>query len=77
MSDIKSKRITIDPEVCHGKPTIRGSRLMVATILELLASGMTAAEILADYPALEMEDITACLEYAAQLANFQTITLAA
>jgi len=77
MSDVKSKRITIDPEVCHGKPTIRGSRLMVATILELLASGMTAVEILADYPALEMEDITACLEYAAQLANFQTITLAA
>lgn len=77
MSEIISKRITIDPEVCHGKPTLRGSRLMVVTILELLASGMTADEIITDYPALEMEDITACLEYAAQLANFQTITLAA
>jgi uncharacterized protein (DUF433 family) len=77
MTNERSKRITIDPEVCHGKPTIRGSRLMVATILELLASGMSAEEILADYPALEMEDILACLDYAARLATFQTVTLAA
>ena len=71
------QRITIDPEVCHGKPTIRGSRLMVTTILELMAGGMTTAEILSDYPALEMADILACLDYAAQLAKFQTIPLAA
>ncbi|MCF8246047.1 MAG: DUF433 domain-containing protein [Saprospiraceae bacterium] len=71
------KRITIDPEICHGKPTVRGSRLMVATILELMASDMTVDEILADYPALEVADIKACLQYAAMLAKFQSIPLAA
>ncbi len=71
------KRITIDPEVCHGKPTIRGSRLMVTTILELFASNMTVEEILADYPALEREDIQACLHFAAMLAKFQSIPFAA
>jgi len=71
------KRITIDPTVCHGKPTVRGSRLMVTTILELLASDMTMEEILADYPSLEREDIQACLQYAALLAKFQSIPLAA
>lgn len=71
------KRITIDPEICHGKPTVRGSRLMVATILELMASDMTVDEILADYPALEIADIKACLQYAAMLAKFQSIPLAA
>lgn len=70
-------RITVNPEVCHGKPTIRGSRLLVTTILELLASGMTNAEILEDYPNLETEDIQACLEYAVQLAHFRTEPLAA
>lgn len=71
------KRITIDPEVCHGKPTVRGSRLMVATVLELMASDMTVEEILADYPALEVADIKACLQYAAMLAKFHSIPLAA
>ncbi len=71
------KRITIDPEVCHGKPTVRGSRLMVATVLELMASDMTVDEILVDYPALEVADIKACLQYAAMLAKFQSIPLAA
>ncbi|MBK9017745.1 MAG: DUF433 domain-containing protein [Saprospiraceae bacterium] len=71
------KRITIDPEVCHGKPTVRGSRLMVATVLELMASDMTVDEILADYPALELADIKACLQYAAMLAKFQSIPLEA
>lgn len=77
MNNEWNKRITVDPEVCHGKPTVRGSRLMVTTILELLASGMTTEEILDDYPALEMADILACLEYAAQLANFQAVPRAA
>lgn len=70
-------RITVNPEICHGKPTIRGSRLLVTTILELLASGMTPAEILEDYQNLETEDIQACLEYAVQLAHFRTEPLAA
>ena len=47
------KRITIDTAICHGKPTIRSSRIMVKTILELLASGMTNQEILDDYPKLD------------------------
>ncbi|WP_199563239.1 DUF433 domain-containing protein [Runella aurantiaca] len=71
------ERITIDPSICHGKPTIRRSRLLVATVLELLASGMTQSEILEDYPNLEIEDIQACLEYAALLAHFRTYPIAA
>lgn len=70
-------RITIDPEICHGKPTIRGSRLLVTTVLELLASQMTWQEILTDYPGLEAADIQACLEYAVALSRFNTQPLAA
>jgi uncharacterized protein (DUF433 family) len=55
-------RITIDPNISHGKPTIRGLRYPVETILELLSSGMTVDEILADYEDLEREDILAALE---------------
>lgn len=57
-------RITINPEICHGKPTIRGLRYPVETILELLSSGMTPEEILADYEDLEREDILAVLAFA-------------
>lgn len=56
------KRITIDPEICHGKPTIRGMRYPVENMLELLAAGMTIEELLADYPDLEREDFLACLD---------------
>ena len=72
-----TNRITIDPEICHGKPTIRGSRLLVTTVLELLASQMTWEEILADYPGLEPADIQACLEHAVELSRFKTQPLAA
>ena len=58
-------RITVDPGVCHGKPTVRGLRMTVQSILELLASGMTLDEVLADYPYLEREDLLAALEYGA------------
>jgi uncharacterized protein (DUF433 family) len=58
MSDV---RITIIPGVCGGRPTIRGLRITVADVLDLLAGGMTVEEILTDYPYLEPEDITACL----------------
>lgn len=61
MSAIGS-RITIDPEICHGKPTVRGLRYPVESILELLSSGVTAEEILEDYPDLEREDIMAGLD---------------
>lgn len=55
------KRITINPDICHGKPTVRGMRYPVFMILDLLSAGMTFEELKADYPALEKEDIFACL----------------
>ncbi|MGH9832223.1 MAG: DUF433 domain-containing protein [Blastocatellia bacterium] len=68
-----TERITIDPEICHGKPTIRGLRYPVETILELLSSGMTIEEILADYEDLEREDILAALAFAARLSQIKRI----
>ena len=62
-------RITIDPAVCHGKPCIRGLRYPVEVILELLSSGMSVDEVLADYEDLEREDILAVLAFAARLAQ--------
>jgi len=62
-------RIIRKPEICHGKPTIRGLRYPVDTMLDLLASDMSIEEILDDYPDLEREDLLACLEYAAQLSR--------
>lgn len=62
-------RITIDPAVCNGKPTIRGKRIAVQTVLEFLSAGDDAQEILHQYPSLEPEDIKACLRFAAQLMD--------
>jgi len=69
------ERITIDPAVCHGKPTIRGLRYPVETILELLSAGMTNEEILADYEDLEREDILAALNYATRLSQINRVEL--
>jgi uncharacterized protein (DUF433 family) len=66
-------RITINPDVCHGKPTVRNMRYPVAMILDLLAAGMTFEELAGDYPALEKEDILACLAFAAYMVEFKTI----
>lgn len=66
-------RITIDPAICHGKPTVRGLRYPVEMILELLSSGMTHEEILADYPDLEREDILAVLAFAARLSQVKSL----
>ena len=63
------ERITINPEICHGKPCIRGLRYPVETILELLSSGMSKQEILEDYEDLEMDDILAVLAYATRLSQ--------
>lgn len=63
--DTLLSRITIDPEISHGKPIIRGLRYPVQTLLELLSAGMTFDEILADYPDLEREDLMAALAFAA------------
>ncbi|MFM7768505.1 MAG: DUF433 domain-containing protein [Bacteroidota bacterium] len=66
-------RITINQEICHGKPTVRGLRYTVESLLELLASGMSIEELLIDYPDLEKEDFLACLEYATKLINVKSI----
>lgn len=67
------ERITIDPAVCHGKPTIRGLRYPVETILELLSAGMSTDEILTDYEDLEREDILAALNYAMRLSRVKRV----
>jgi uncharacterized protein (DUF433 family) len=67
------QRITINPDICHGKPTIRGLRYPVENMLELLASGMTMQELLDDYPDLVEEDFLACMEYAARLTSVNSI----
>ena len=64
-------RITVDSSVCSGKPTIRGKRITVQTILEFLSAGDSREEILRQYPTLEPEDINACLRFAAELMNHQ------
>jgi uncharacterized protein (DUF433 family) len=63
------ERITIDPQICHGKPVIRGLRYPVETLLELMSAGMTNDEILADYEDLERDDLLAVLSYAARLSQ--------
>jgi len=62
-------RISINTQVCFGKPCIRGHRIWVSLILDFLASGMTAQEILDDYPGLEQADILACIAYGAEMSR--------
>ncbi|MEM7585479.1 MAG: DUF433 domain-containing protein [Acidobacteriota bacterium] len=62
-------RITIDPEICNGKPTIRGKRITVQTILEFLTAGERREEILRQYPSLDSGDIEACLAFATTLMS--------
>ena len=69
-------RITSDPEICGGRPCIRGQRIRVTDILDLLAGGATRAEILSDFPYLEEDDITAALEYAARAVDHPIIRTA-
>ncbi len=71
-----STRITIDPEVCGGRPCIRDLRIRVKDILDMLAGGATRQEILADYPYLEDEDITAALVYASRATDHPVIAAA-
>lgn len=68
------QRITVDPEICHGKPCIRGLRYPVETMLELLGGGMSIDEILEDYSDLERDDLLAVLTYAARLARVKRIS---
>ena len=62
-------RVASDPSLCHGKPCIKGTRIMISIILDSLAEGSTREEILTDFPSLETEDIDAVLGYAAALAH--------
>ena len=63
------ERITINPEICNGKPIIRGMRITVTTILEYLSAGESTENILEAFPILEKEDILACLEFAKKIAD--------
>lgn len=67
------KRITFNPEVCGGRPCIRGMRIRVSDILEMLGQGVPEAEILSDFPDLEADDIRACLLYAARRTGFERL----
>lgn len=71
------QRITVDPEICHGKPVIRGMRYPVETLLELMASGMSHEEILEDYPDLERDDLLAALQFASQFMRLKKVELLA
>jgi len=64
-------RITVDPEICLGRPTIRGMRITVSVILKMLGSGASTADVLAAYPELEEEDVRQAILYAAWLASDQ------
>ena len=68
-----AQRITLNPEVCQGKPTIRNMRFTVAQMLQLLASGMSHQEILDEYSFLEESDIHACLWYASLIADARSV----
>jgi uncharacterized protein (DUF433 family) len=63
------QRISIDPNICFGKPCIRGHRIWVSLILDMLSSGMSTQEILEQYPQLEEADILACIAYAAEMTR--------
>jgi uncharacterized protein (DUF433 family) len=67
------KRITVNPKVCHGKPTIKNTRYLVEGILEYLAGGDTPDDILNEFPELEKEDILACIAFAVKSIQFKNI----
>ena len=70
------ERITFNPEQCGGRPCIRGMRIRVKDVLDLLAAGVGEADILADYPYLEAEDMRACLAYAAEESDHPVLVAA-
>lgn len=68
-------RISINPDICFGKPCIKGHRIWVSLILDLLASGMTISKLLEDYPQLQAEDIYACIAYGAEMSRERYIEI--
>lgn len=69
-------RIAVDPLVCHGQACVAGTRVLVTVVLDNLAAGRTAQDIVADYTSLALEDVRACIAYAAELAHERTVPLA-
>ena len=72
MNEILS-RIAVDPQVCFGKPCIRGHRIWVSLVLDMLADGTSIADILADYPQLVEDDVRACIAYAAEMTRERVV----
>jgi uncharacterized protein (DUF433 family) len=73
-----SERIVIDPDICNGRPVVRGTRIAAQTVLEFLAAGDSIEDLLAEYPALTREDARACLDYASRLmANHYSVVASA
>lgn len=70
-------RISVDPAICGGRPTVAGTRMRVTDVLEALAGGATEAEIVADFPYISVEDIRACLAYAAGATDHPIVSAAA
>jgi len=68
-------RISIDPKVCFGKPCIRGHRVWVSLILDLLASGWSTEQVIAEYPGLTQEDVLACIAYGAEMSRERYVDL--
>jgi len=71
--DLIGQRITVNPQVCFGKPTVRNMRYPVEMLLDLRSAGRTTGDILEDYPDLEAEDISACLQFASKLIRVKSI----
>ena len=70
------RRISVDPNVCFGKPCIRGHRVWVSLILDMLAEGMSVEEILANYPGLTEQDVRACIAYASEMSRERYVDIA-
>ncbi|MFM2083104.1 MAG: hypothetical protein RL380_1795 [Verrucomicrobiota bacterium] len=68
-----SDRISFDPAICHGKPVVRGTRVLVANVVGAIAAGDSTQTILQDYPSLQELDLRACLEFAGQLTAMETV----
>jgi uncharacterized protein (DUF433 family) len=69
------QRISVDPKMCHGKPCIRGHRVWVSLILDLLADGLTTEQVLAEYPGLIADDIRACVAYGAEMTRERVVVM--
>ncbi len=67
------ERIEINPNICHGKPVIKGTRVMVSNILSSLAAGQSIEQILEDYPNITKDDIRAALEFGSEISNYESL----